>query len=604
MSNQYSVEQRTITMDEFYRFYKNKQLVKPPIQRKKRWSIRKQKEFIHFTIELQNIIIPLLMDKTIMNTNELFSVIDGNNRTNSIVSFYKKPLVFFDEFETELIFDGYPEQIVKFIMNMSYYDILEKTSLNEVCNSIVSDDFDAFEWYRCEPRNDRNQTIEQTYKKIHKRIRDTKFDNIRMLLVVFNSMNEEQIVNIYNKVNTTGVRLSSQEIIKSTASLVLYNHNELTYYNEIHRRIKKYIIDSNENEILDVEIPEDTLSVYNVLFGTQLWLYESFPEINELCPTELKNDSNEGNGSTGMDIIFKVYQLIYEDFKQKMTNEINEFIEKFRRFIGIISTVNKKMYGTVITRFNIKLGLNQLFILIILMYSWEKQGKSVNDNIDIIEKILYYNECITFVSSKKDKNKDNNDIKIIKKRFETVSPISFQSGGKFVENLAQKIYKDVNTDTIKPPTRENMRELLQWLTQNSIQETEFKEKRRKQSTNKFEMLLLNRYFYKFVPPYVLEKPLVLDHIIPFATNAWSEPIDINRIGNKMLINDKVNLKKSNKPITDKFLDENNHHYYMYPDENKCSQIIINKVVQKQEYNDLCSQRENTFIETLLELFQN
>ena len=82
MTNQYSIEQRTITLYEFYRFYKNNQLGKPPIQRKKRWSTNKQKEFIQFTIQLQNIIIPLLMDKTIANAIELFSIIDGNNRTN------------------------------------------------------------------------------------------------------------------------------------------------------------------------------------------------------------------------------------------------------------------------------------------------------------------------------------------------------------------------------------------------------------------------------------------------------------------------------------------------------------------------------------------
>lgn len=602
MTNQYSIEQRTITLYEFYRFYKNNQLGKPPIQRKKRWSTNKQKEFIQFTIQLQNIIIPLLMDKTIANAIELFSIIDGNNRTNSIVSFFQRPIVFFDGFEIKLRLE-YPEEITNIILNMSYDDILEKTSLNEICSSMeqLPSGFDAFEWYKSDNRNDRQGTIEHLYKQIHKTIRETKFDNIKMLIVIFNNMNEEQIVDIYNKVNTTGVRLTSQEIIKAVASLTIYSSHELHYFQVIHRHICDYILECNENEILEISMPTDSLSTYNVLFGMQIWLYKQFPSIIELCPSEMKEkDDSETSSVVGMDVIFKVYQTLYGEFKQKRVNDMNKFLKLMYNFIEIISAIDQKMYGLVKSKFHIKLGLNQLFTLIIQMFSWTQQEKPID--ILCLERIIYYNEICTFVSSKKTGANEQfkTETKQLKKQFENWNPISYQAGGKYVENMADKILKQ--NWQLECPSRSNMKTVLDWLIANHCQENEYQEKRRKQQPTKFETLLLNHYFYKFVPPYIREMPLELDHIIPVSTNGWTGNLDINRIGNKMLINERVNLKKSNKAITEQFLVENELHYYMYPAETTYSEIVVNGIVQKPKYDQLCTLRETKYVNTILDLF--
>jgi len=142
------------------------------------------------------------------------------------------------------------------------------------------------------------------------------------------------------------------------------------------------------------------------------------------------------------------------------------------------------------------------------------------------------------------------------------------------------------------------------LIENSYKPCDYKEKKRQYKPSLLETIVLNIYFYARVPPALAEQKLNLDHIIPVGLKGWSNNIviDINCIGNKMLIPECANKKKSNNPITEVFLQEHglDCEYVNYITTCEYNTIVENEIlINAEAYNNFCKKRETQYIDGII-----
>lgn len=601
-----ATEQSTLMLEELYALYSAKQLFKPSIQRVKRWTHDQSLQFIHFIIDLHNLITPFLLNKTIVDGKELYGVIDGNNRIHAILQFYQAPLPFLDTDLTTRLRAAYPDALYRALSFMTYRQWLSTTSLSEFCRQQSENAaFDAFQWYN--DNNDRAGRIEEAYRAVHTSLVRTRFDQIKVPIVVFRGMTDEKIIRIFEAVNTTGVRLTEQEIIKAISSLTLYGpEDNLPHFAEIHNALRDHLELARDQEML-AEFKQSgmMLSTHDVLFGLQCWLQAQYHWV-----LDSPGNSSGRSGAADLDTVFKFYKLLYNGrFDEKNPARMRDFIERMRLFCQITNKVYDQMYGLKnFSESSVRLSLNRTMVLFAYLY----KDYSRRPHQDWV-RLLYYNEIVGFLNDFRRKHGLPEEVIV---GYSKQNPLHFVTNGRFTDGMVRRI---LNADVggaggdgedggeaaswVVFPSLELIREALMLCLRSSVAPTDFATRKRSRPT-RFECFVLSSYFYRFLPPCVLCEPLDSDHIFPLATDGWTGPVDIHRVGNKMLINSRINLKKSNHPVTDAFIAEHKLMYFNYPVQDIYAAILSPthpRLLRHDLYNAWCERRELAYVDGILDL---
>ena len=574
-----SIENKQITIEDLAQYYSNDQLIKPRLNRDLRWSFEHTKLFLEFTFGIRHILTPFLCTKTIVNINkEVYSVFDGNNRMNAIFSFASNPLKYMeftnDALKRVLCSRPNGNKIHDLIQNMSYAEIMNTTSLSMLCRKHKNaPEINAFDWVK--ENEDADYTIETAYNTMHKSISDTKFNNVKLTLTVFSGMTDEEIVDIFQNINTSGMELTPQDILKATSSLTTYRADEITEFGKIVQHYRKFADDQCDKEVLGMETEYSMLSCFELLFGLQLWMSCEYPQIVD----------SPGKKGVKMDLIFKLHKSSGLGVREKNAEALNKFVCKFIESVEYLKIAYDKMYGLIASVDKLALTLNKQFI----MHTWyfTEGNTSIKFGRSYLSVLLYDSLC-GFVKDKTHK-----------KMLDEESPLAYHNGGQIVWCQAMTI-KETGTIS-RIPTGEQISKLIQHLLNQNIAPCAFDLRKRKCKSIKFESLLLNLYFYKHVPPHVREEEMNIDHIIPISTNGWSGDIDINRIGNKMMINSRVNIRKGCRALTNEFMIENKLVYYNYPSEDEYTRIVVDGIVQQKEFNEFCEKREKAYMDNIVSI---
>ncbi len=582
-----TIENKQITIEDLSQYYANGQLVKPRLNRDLRWDFNHTKLFLEFTFKIRHILTPFLCTQTIVTNGAcskyIFSVFDGNNRMNAIFAFLAKPLKYMTSVNNALkhVLRGKPDgdKICQIIENMSYAEIMNTTSFTMLCRkhnktSNPSQDIDMFEWFK--NNEDRDGTIENAYNEIHQSVSDTKFNNVKLTLTVFSDMTDEEIVDIFQNINTSGVELTPQDILKATSSLTKYRADEITEFGNIAKYYKEYAEAQEEKEVLETGMEYTSLSGFEILFGLQLWMHRDYSNVVDV----------PGKGAVKMDLIFKLHKLFCENVRVKNKDRMNWLIQIFIDSVKYMHGVYNKMYGLVSSFDKLGLTLNKQFALHVWFIS-RSEASSAKFDGDYLSVLLYDSLC-QFIKDKSDK-----------KIFDDCNPLAYHTGGEYIIDLTGTIKETGTVETI--PSSSQISRVMKYILNKNIVPCHYADRKRQYKPNKMESLLLNLYYYKHVPPHVREESMDLDHIIPISTNGWSGELDINRIGNKMMINKRVNIRKGCRNLTDAFIKENKLTYYNYPTEAEYAKIVVNGVVQQEEYNAFCQKREDAFIDYVVSI---
>lgn len=584
---EYHCDSIVSTVEQIYRYYNDKSIVKIRMQRKIRWvdfdkSSKKANnyDFIQFMLKTKNTVNPLLLLERIVNNKKCMFVIDGNNRLNAIISFLNRPFYYLEH----LIPNELPNDIISKIKETSFMKMTnEYTTLKKFCQC------NGFKEYFLNNintmMNDNDDSIDSKYEFMIGELRVLHVLDIKVPVTKFENMDIDDIKEIYEGVNKGGVRLTKQEILASTTSLHYYHPFEINKFVDIQNEVRSYYCDMNDKEFLKFESDTyDALNLFEILIAVQTMLNKQHNFISQV-------------GSMDLDVIFKCYEIVsgckFEDYNPKL----NEFIENFESACKFITELQNITFNNLISYKNMDRKLSLKCNNLCVYICWLIKNNNKLHTQEFKKKglsILVYHELCTLI-----KNKDT------KPQFAVFDILAYQGGGQYNRSLSQSIFrKDIEEKYF--PTKERLKQILDVLRNENIVACEYSSKRTRSKANKFTMLVLSLYYNDTVPINLLDINKSLDHIIPYSAQ-WDGVLDINRLGNLVLIDDTTNKKKGKTIIDERFIHENKLYYYNYPQDVEIKLILTHDrtfIQSNVKYNEVCNRRELLYFDTIINTISN
>jgi hypothetical protein len=226
-----------------------------------------------------------------------------------------------------------------------------------------------------------------------------------------------------------------------------------------------------------------------------------------------------------------------------------------------------------------------IFIIIYVYHNYDKENFEIN-----LRKILIYNMVLNILP----KNLKNESAEK-HRTFKQKDVIGYESGGGF----AKRKVVQITENKIEIPDSNIIQNLLEF-TNNILVDPVEKSKSTRKAYQKFYILCMILYFNSSIPKAHLDKEKEVDHIIPFSSK-WDSKLDINRLGNLMIINKDINRTKRDNMLTDEYIRENKLDYYNYPSEECQVKILKDKaIINNEEYENMCKIRETRFFEKIIE----
>jgi hypothetical protein len=579
---EYRCETSTVTIKDIYDMYTEGTLIKPRIQRPKRWVDKDTEQrgktnsldFIKFIIKTGNIVNPLLLVEKIVNGTKSLLVIDGNNRLNAILLFINKPLYFFSDYIPE----SFPAVFKEHFIQQSLSEILKYRNFKSYCkNNNMIEEYN----HTVSPDKDLDADFDDMCDKLHA----IRFFDIKVPITRFENITSDGIKEIYEGVNKGGIKLTKQEILASTTSVFKYYPHQLSRYRDLATKVQQYYDDMNNNEVLKVQAHEgESLNMFEVLLGFQMILSEQYKFMQQ-------------PGLKELDVVFKCYEIIYDTFED-YNNDIDKFLQEFQSFTDCLHNIQNNFYNkhirySSIEKSCLRLIGNVTFILMIILHK-NRDVMNDKDFVSHLRKILLYNELCSMVDDTKTKRKYNSSEKNI---------LQYHAGGGRITRVCKNIIKNnINFEAI--PSKEDILELMDIVNNENIKAFQSQNKNpRRLKVSKFKLLILSMYFNQKVPFEMLSAPKDIDHIIPFSIEKYSGELDIERLGNLILIDSEVNKKKGNKHITDDFIMDNHLQYMNYPTNQEVISILSHdrkEIIDTYKYNIMCERRERQYFKIIVD----
>jgi hypothetical protein len=527
-------------VSDFIRDHEAGVLIKPRLQRKLTWKRVEMTKFILFMIQHGGSTQNMYVNE---QPNKKRCIFDGNNRGNSIADFCKKPLDFLPEtIPTEFSF---AEPLLKTIPLQWFVNGIEDKGKNR-----------PFSYQRftamCKKKEivlPDGEEMESIWEDLVSTIKSWDFFNLKVAYVNYYNLSNEEMCDIYESINTGGKVLTKQELLASVTAFVVYKSEDVPkHYHDLKTIIQEYYHDMNESECFQMNEEITSLNTYEVLLASQKGLYKQYSFM------KLVSSKKE------IDILFTLYENRYGQFTEKV--DIQVFIDELVRACVFLQKVLDSMFHMCFHKKIPQMKKNTaLTCLSMILY-----GEPTKE--------MMYTMLLIHYLCPEDKSKTHDILR-------------WRPGGKEMPKLLKDI-KDCKTLDVTY-TREKTLEIL--LLSIIIQPTEDRK-----DTTLLEMFALTAFFQQNVPEKVKQLPHDIDHIVPFSLEG---DYDKCRLGNKQIIPASINRARGVKPITDKWICDNDLTHQYYPSEEVYAGVCQGKVVNADAYNAMCETREKMYLDNIL-----
>lgn len=527
-------------VSDFIRDHEAGVLIKPRLQRKLTWKRVEMTKFILFMIQHGGSTQNMYVNE---QPNKKRCIFDGNNRGNSIADFCKKPLDFLPEtIPTEFSF---AEPLLKTIPLQWFVNGIEDKGKNR-----------PFSYQRftamCKKKEivlPDGEEMESIWEDLVSTIKSWDFFNLKVAYVNYYNLSNEEMCDIYESINTGGKVLTKQELLASVTAFVVYKSEDVPkHYHDLKTIIQEYYHDMNESECFQMNEEITSLNTYEVLLALQKGLYKQYSFM------KLVSSKKE------IDILFTLYENRYGQFTEKV--DIQVFIDELVSACVFLQKVLDSMFHMCFHKKIPQMKKNTaLTCLSMILY-----GEPTKE--------MMYTMLLIHYLCPEDKSKTHDILR-------------WRPGGKEMPKLLKDI-KDCKTLDVTY-TREKTLEIL--LLSIIIQPTEDRK-----DTTLLEMFALTAFFQQNVPEKVKQLPHDIDHIVPFSLEG---DYDKCRLGNKQIIPASINRARGVKPITDKWICDNDLTHQYYPSEEVYAGVCQGKVVNADAYNAMCETREKMYLDNIL-----
>ena len=528
-------------VSDFIRDYESGILIKPRLQRKLTWSHEDMTKFILFMIQHGGSTQNMYVNE---QPNKKRCIFDGNNRGNSIVEFCKTPLDFLPE--------TIPEEFV-------LLDILKKIPLKSFVHGIDENGKKReFTYERLKHmtkdvpngNNSKGISYQSIWEDLVSTIKSWDFFNLKVAYVNYYNLSNEEMCDIYESINTGGKVLTKQELLASVTAFVVYESVDVPkHYHDLKMTIKEYYDVMNESECFQMNEEITSMNTYEVLLALQIGLSKKYSFMKLVKPKK------------EIDIVFTLYENNYDkDFTKKIP--IQEFIDEVMRACAFLQEVLDSMFHICFKKIPQMKKNTALTCLSMILY-----GEPTKEMMYTILLIHYL--C-------PDEKLKMYDI------------LSGRPGGHETPKLL-KMVKDHQPLEVTY-TREKTKEIL--LSSITIKPTEDRK-----ALTTLEMVALTAFFQQNVPEKVKSLQQNVDHIVPFS---FDGDYDKCRLGNKQIIPASINKARGVKPITTKWIRDNDLTHQYYPSEEEYAAVCQGEVVNEDAYNTMCEKREKMYVDIILQ----
>jgi hypothetical protein len=559
------------TVANFYKAYEDGALIKPRIQRKMRWNLQRHINFINFANKHRNGVMPFLVNQIVVNDMIKYIIFDGNNRSNAVVDFKQRPL----EYKQELIPASFSAEIRTALRKVPLEVLIKsRYSLARFCReykltyTVKAEDDDAWD------------TMVEVLAAMD-------FNQITLPFSIFTNLTEEEMCEIYESINTEGVKLTRQELLASNTSNILFTSATLSSFEalrEILNRDYYEVMNESEKLQIDTDSIKDSINLFELLVSFQIQLSHTYEFIPMPCAAT----------KDGLDTIFKVYEAITGGFTaSQVPPNINELLERIMRGCKWINKYLNKFYTNRIDYAGIdkfrKLSNNQCLQLLTYVCDAIEHSTPVKTVEDTLKRVMLYHIALTDIP--KELKDTLTDL--------AIDAIRYEAGGTFMPNQLKKIRATHSLEYV--PSDADIRRVLEYMVKSDIAPIPYDKKpRARRPLTKAKALALSAFSITHVPADLLDKPHNKDHVVPWSSK-WSGELDIERLGNFVLIHEELNKKRGKKAITDRWIEENGLKYMEYPTESEYRLAITGDTVNNSAYNTMCETREKIYIDAIMKL---
>lgn len=594
-------------VSDFFEKWLRGQCIKPLIQRRIRWKDPRPRKFLEeFLIPIRDSGNPIHVNRTIQQVHhthvDLYTIFDGNNRTNCILNFVLGPLNCFPEWipaslsvagkerlmQTPLTYlQSYPMHLLKWCGPYQGDDpflqkiVVLQTGLDEPITPELSSQFD----------------------EMLSRLGKLSFFDIKIMVKIWDNLSSEQMCKMYESLNTCTSALTKQEMLACSTFHTRYLPTELKeHFEPMVELIRQYYDDMNQSERLQLqEMIADSLSLFEVLAGYQMHLHHLFgwkPKVSngfietfawEVKTNKKKNDDSktqkEKKEKEPKNLIFELYH--------EMKLPTNEKSDRMYEFLSMVKQACQRLFDTYHELYESELSFHRVKKIsthatkILLLYLM-KHDEDFEDNVRAyLRRVCAYHDLVAEL----DKETQEHFLK---------KDALYNPQGKFAHIMIREL---LETGTFATgPSTDDLLELTQVLLEQDVRQPQ--EKRKLWKNNTLKMLCMTAFFNLRVPSMQKQPSTQVDHIVPFSQRHphSHNTIDICRLGNLTVIPEKANKERGVKPITDEWVKKNGFIYQEYPSEAEYrGMVVANRLENEPGFTEMCERREQMYVEALLRM---
>jgi predicted nucleic acid-binding protein len=583
------------------------------------------KEYILFLIQNGNSFFPISLGVSIMNNQEFWYAIDGNNRINACVTFLLNPYKIFSEYyknifdyidgmNNEKITKENKNQIKEKIQKLSYQGLSTFSRLDNILNDDLLDILDR--------KNEKE--IEKKLIEIQKKMRskDGKpFDtSIKLIINELKNGTIKDYCQLFESIHKYANTLSRNELLASTLFDMIVIINDSFLKCEIIRKIKEYYDSRGEGEVLEKYTMDED---YNM----DITAYDFMVGFQNLCSDKYKIIGKFTHNGTS--IFFKLFDNIYNSVEKTnfTQHNVNDFIEKVTFACSIIEeayklimpvNINNKYYNSQ-SKGACSGLIAENAMVILLTSTISHKDKTCRNELILKNRciIIYHLLCNKIYFKKKNKKytkeeeeeeeEEMEEMEEDFKHFNKLDKLTYQAGGAFIDNECKNILNGKNIFTI---TKNDMSNLLYKILNYSLNNRKNKSSSNKRrQLNMYDKILISTFWYVKISQFYIEKTFETEHITPFSSK-WEGEMDIDRIGNLFPTLHTINSERGNKNLEIYYAEKNKDFTNLISDLLPSNYDEFNKRIGKtgrqtciisiEKYNEYCERNEKLYIKTLLD----
>ncbi len=584
---------------------------KPKFNRDIRWTVLPKKtncpsfkNYILFLLKTRHSIFPISLGTEIRDNREYYIVIDGNNRINAIITFLQTPY---------LVFPEYFEKLLCLLSSMNSSDISDKDKTHYI-DHIKSLSYKTISTFRrlseifpeCKLPTPIFCQLENDLIDIQKKFLfsdGTAYDlNLIVSINLLKNGTFEEYSDRFKEINEYGNSLSQNELL---AAILFSTHvliNDELFRHELLVKIKEYYDNRGKNELLEqyqyvIHSEDNQMNVFDFMIGFQNWCADKYPAVPRFDPS-------------GLSLFFKLFKLMYGSIDKCVFTQINilDYIDTIKFACDVYNTafttlfplnVNENIFNQSAIKTTNLVKINAMTIIFVSIIT----NRNIIEKEPLVKKVKQTIVYHTFSNKKFLKNITEEEYSIIK----VDDYLEYSAGGSYIENICISIIKDKPTLIFDIPET-SFRRLFDTCIRCNLNETlekDIRVKNKRRKLNLLDKVLLCTFWNRNIPNKFLNEDYSLEHITPFSS-AWSEKIDIDRIGNLFPTFEGINRERGNgdlsiyKNKTPEFF-QAIHSLLPFDNYGKISQRKDRKtsIISIGMYNEYCAKNEALFVSNLV-----